>query len=106
MARKIRQSGQQLCLLVLDGEACERALSQGVDLQSLARTHKGNDLKPPRLCHITKHPDSGLGVHFAPLEGKASLEDPIGISAKLRSVQGESAAPPLSPPQEKKVVSP
>ncbi|XP_078786556.1 NHERF family PDZ scaffold protein 4b isoform X2 [Oryzias latipes] len=70
VARKIRQSGQQLCLLVLDGEAYERALSQGVDLQGLARTHKGNDLKPPRLCHITKHPDSGLGVHFAPLEGE------------------------------------
>lgn len=71
VARKIKQSGQQLCLLVLDGEVYERALSRGEDLQSLAKTYKGGDLKPPRLCHITKHPDSGLGIYFAPLEGKA-----------------------------------
>ncbi|XP_024117274.1 PDZ domain containing 3b isoform X1 [Oryzias melastigma] len=70
VARKIKQSGQQLCLLVLDGEVYERALSRGEDLQSLAKTYKGGDLKPPRLCHITKHPDSGLGIYFAPLEGE------------------------------------
>lgn len=63
----IKLSGQQLCLLVLDGEEYEQAVSRGQDIRSLTREDKS--CKPPRLCHITKDPVSGLGISFAPLEG-------------------------------------
>ncbi|XP_077962255.1 NHERF family PDZ scaffold protein 4b isoform X3 [Gasterosteus aculeatus] len=70
VARKIMLSGQQLCLLVLDGEQYEHALSRGHDLRGLSRAHKGEGCKPPRLCHITKDPTSGLGITFTPVEGE------------------------------------
>nr|XP_020468066.1 Na(+)/H(+) exchange regulatory cofactor NHE-RF3-like [Monopterus albus] len=69
VARNIRLSGHQLCLLVLDGEEYEKAVSQGQDLRDLARTHMGKGCKPPRLCHITSDSGSGLGINFTPLEG-------------------------------------
>nr|XP_046267763.1 PDZ domain containing 3b isoform X2 [Scatophagus argus] len=68
VARKIKLSGHQLCLLVLDGVEYEQAVSRGQDLQSLVRVHKG--FKPPRLCHITRDPVSGLGISFTPVEGE------------------------------------
>lgn len=71
VARKIKLSGNQLCLLVLDGEAYELAVSQGEDLRGLARAHKDKGCKPPRLCHITRDPVSGLGINFTPVEGNA-----------------------------------
>lgn len=70
VSRKIKLSGPQLCLLVLDGVAYERAVSQGQDLRDLVRTFKDGDCKPPRLCHITRHPVSGLGISFTPVEGE------------------------------------
>ncbi|KAM6984304.1 NHERF family PDZ scaffold protein 4b isoform 2-T2 [Tautogolabrus adspersus] len=70
VAAKIRMSGNQLCLSVLDGKEYEQALSQGQDLRGLARTHKGESLKPPRLCHIKRDPASGLGINFTPVEGE------------------------------------
>lgn len=70
VARKIKVSGRQLCLLVLDGEDYERAVSRGQDLQRLA--HMDESCKPPRLCHITRDPVSGLGITVTPLEGKTS----------------------------------
>ncbi|XP_018548094.1 NHERF family PDZ scaffold protein 4b isoform X2 [Lates calcarifer] len=70
VARKIKLSGNQLCLLVLDGEAYELAVSQGEDLRGLARAHKDKGCKPPRLCHITRDPVSGLGINFTPVEGE------------------------------------
>ncbi|XP_068577500.1 NHERF family PDZ scaffold protein 4b isoform X2 [Cebidichthys violaceus] len=70
VARKIRLSGQQLCLLVLDGEQYEQAVSRGQDLQGLARAHKGEGRKPPRLCHITRDPASGFGINFMPVKGE------------------------------------
>ncbi|XP_075958896.1 NHERF family PDZ scaffold protein 4b, partial [Anarhichas minor] len=70
VARKIRLSGQQLCLLVLDGEQYEQAVSRGQDLRGLARAHKGEGCKPPRLCHITRDRASGLGINFTPVKGE------------------------------------
>ncbi|XP_040906756.1 PDZ domain containing 3b isoform X2 [Toxotes jaculatrix] len=70
VARKIKLSGNQLCLLVLDVEAYEQAMSQGQDLQGLAKAHKGKGCKPPRLCHIIRDPVSGLGINFTPVEGE------------------------------------
>lgn len=71
VARKIKLSGHQLCLLVLDGEEYEQTVSQGQDLQTLVKAHKEEGCKPPRLCYITKDSASGLGISFTPLEGKA-----------------------------------
>ncbi|XP_028451927.1 NHERF family PDZ scaffold protein 4b isoform X2 [Perca flavescens] len=70
VARKIKLSGHQLCLLVLDGEEYEQAVSRGEDLRGLARAHTGEGCKAPRLCHISKDPVSGLGINFTPLEGE------------------------------------
>uniref|UniRef100_A0A3Q1HLY0 PDZ domain-containing protein n=1 Tax=Anabas testudineus TaxID=64144 RepID=A0A3Q1HLY0_ANATE len=70
VTRKITQSGHQLCLLVLNEEEYERAVSQGQDLRDLAKANKGEDCKPPRLCHITRNPASGLGISFTPVEGQ------------------------------------
>ncbi|XP_035522209.1 PDZ domain containing 3b isoform X1 [Morone saxatilis] len=70
VARKIKISGHQLCLLVLDGEEYEQAVSRGQDLRGRARAHKGEGCKPPRLCHITRDPVSGLGINFTPVEGE------------------------------------
>uniref|UniRef100_A0A3P8T7J9 NHERF family PDZ scaffold protein 4b n=2 Tax=Amphiprion percula TaxID=161767 RepID=A0A3P8T7J9_AMPPE len=69
VARKIKLNGQQLCLLVLDGEEYERAVSRGHDLRALVRAYKDEGCKLPRLCHISKDPASGLGINFTPLEG-------------------------------------
>ncbi|KAM6970612.1 NHERF family PDZ scaffold protein 4b [Aplochiton taeniatus] len=69
VARHIRRSGAQLCLLVLDGQEYDQALSRGEDLRALAKAHRGESTRPPRLCHITSDPDSGLGISFTPVEG-------------------------------------
>ncbi|XP_044225529.1 PDZ domain containing 3b isoform X1 [Thunnus albacares] len=70
VAKRIKLCGHQLCLLVLDGEEYEQVLSRGQDLQGLVRAHKGESCKPPRLCHITRDPVSGLGINFTPVEGE------------------------------------
>ncbi|TKS83640.1 Na(+)/H(+) exchange regulatory cofactor NHE-RF3 [Collichthys lucidus] len=70
VARKIKLSGHQLCLLVLGGNEYEQAVSRGEDLRGLAKAHKGEGCKPPRLCHITRDPVSGLGINFTPVEGE------------------------------------
>lgn len=72
VARKIKLSGNQLCLLVLDGKEYEQAVSHGQDLRGLASTRRGDGCKPPRLCHITRDPVSGLGLSFTPVEGNSS----------------------------------
>lgn len=72
VAKMIKLSGHHLCLLVLAGEEYEQVVARGQDLRALARTHKGEGCKPPRLCHITRHPVSGLGINFTPLEGNTT----------------------------------
>uniref|UniRef100_A0A665VAY2 Na(+)/H(+) exchange regulatory cofactor NHE-RF4-like n=1 Tax=Echeneis naucrates TaxID=173247 RepID=A0A665VAY2_ECHNA len=67
---EIRLSGHQLCLLVLNGTAYEQAVSQSQDLRDLIRLHRGERCKPPRFCHITRDPVSGLGISFTPMEGE------------------------------------
>ncbi|XP_027887338.1 NHERF family PDZ scaffold protein 4b [Xiphophorus couchianus] len=70
VARKIKLSGQQLCMLVLDGEEYEQAVTRGQDLRLLSRILDEEPCKPPRLYHITKEPGSGLGISFTALEGE------------------------------------
>ncbi|XP_051903857.1 NHERF family PDZ scaffold protein 4b isoform X2 [Hippocampus zosterae] len=67
VARRIKLSGHHLCLLVLDGDAYEKATAKGHDLRDLVKAYKGEDLKPPRLCHITRDPVLGLGMNFTPV---------------------------------------
>nr|XP_061801587.1 NHERF family PDZ scaffold protein 4b [Nerophis lumbriciformis] len=67
VARRIRLSGNHLCLLVLDGEAYERAVTEGHGLRDLVKAYKGKDFKQPRLCHIPRHPVLGLGINFTPV---------------------------------------
>lgn len=55
VTRKITQSGHQLCLLVLNEEEYERAVSQGQDLRDLAKANKGEDCKP-----LSHHQESCL----------------------------------------------
>uniref|UniRef100_A0A3Q2YWW3 NHERF family PDZ scaffold protein 4b n=1 Tax=Hippocampus comes TaxID=109280 RepID=A0A3Q2YWW3_HIPCM len=64
--QRIKLSGHHLCLLVLDGDAYEKATAKGHDLRDLVKAYKGEDLKPPRLCHITRDPVLGLGMKFTP----------------------------------------
>uniref|UniRef100_A0A3Q2VT59 NHERF family PDZ scaffold protein 4b n=1 Tax=Haplochromis burtoni TaxID=8153 RepID=A0A3Q2VT59_HAPBU len=91
VARKIKVSGRQLCLLVLDGEDYERAVSRGQDLQRLA--HMDESCKPPRLCHITRDPVSGLGITVTPLEGEKGrfVVNPVagGAAEKAAVRQGD-----------------
>ncbi|XP_061658767.1 NHERF family PDZ scaffold protein 4b isoform X2 [Syngnathoides biaculeatus] len=67
VARRIKQSGQHLCLLVLDGEAFDKAVAKKQDLRDLVKAYKSENLKPPRLCHITRDPILGLGINFTPI---------------------------------------
>lgn len=69
VARKITLSRHQLCLLVLDGEKYEQAVSRGEDLRGLVMAYKCEGCKPPRLCHIIRDPVTGLGINFTPMEG-------------------------------------
>uniref|UniRef100_A0A667Z9L5 NHERF family PDZ scaffold protein 4b n=1 Tax=Myripristis murdjan TaxID=586833 RepID=A0A667Z9L5_9TELE len=70
VAKKIKLSGHQLCLLVLDGEEYEQAVCRGQDLRALTTAHKAEGSNPPRLCYITRDAASGLGINFLPVEGE------------------------------------
>ncbi|XP_061904439.1 NHERF family PDZ scaffold protein 4b isoform X1 [Entelurus aequoreus] len=88
VAKRIRLSGHQLCLLVLDGQEYEKAC--GHNLHHLVRAHKSPDLKPPRLCHIVKDPASGLGINFIPVgaeKGCFSVNVLPGGAAEKSGVQ-------------------
>ncbi|XP_049599604.1 NHERF family PDZ scaffold protein 4b [Syngnathus scovelli] len=67
VSRRIRLSGHHVCLLVLDGEAYEKAIAMGRDLRDIAKAFKGEDFKAPRLCHITRDPVLGLGINLTPV---------------------------------------
>ncbi|XP_071394984.1 Na(+)/H(+) exchange regulatory cofactor NHE-RF3, partial [Centroberyx affinis] len=70
VVRRIQSCGLQLFLLVLRGEEYEQAVSLSLDLQMLARASKGGCCSRPRLCHVTKHQEHGLGITVTPMEGQ------------------------------------
>ncbi|KAK6469240.1 Na(+)/H(+) exchange regulatory cofactor NHE-RF4 [Huso huso] len=70
IVQKIHASGMQVSFLVLEGSDFERARGQGVDLRALAREHSGGEqCARPRLCHVTRDHQDGLGFTIAAVEG-------------------------------------
>ncbi|XP_026777870.1 NHERF family PDZ scaffold protein 4b isoform X1 [Pangasianodon hypophthalmus] len=69
-AHRIQISGPQLCLLVLRSDEYEQAVAQGWNLKELCRAQRGEEWKPPRLCHIIRNHVSGLGFSIHPVEGE------------------------------------
>uniref|UniRef100_A0A3P8YEE4 PDZ domain-containing protein n=1 Tax=Esox lucius TaxID=8010 RepID=A0A3P8YEE4_ESOLU len=67
---KIQVCGVQVFLLVLKKQEYEEALSQGLDLQALTSSYRGETCSRPRLCHITRDPGLGLGISISPIEGQ------------------------------------
>lgn len=49
-----------------------QALSTGVDLRTLALVSKGDGWSRPRLCHISRDPERGLGMSVLPVDGTTS----------------------------------
>ncbi|KAJ0063492.1 hypothetical protein NL108_002632, partial [Boleophthalmus pectinirostris] len=69
VVRKIKFCGCHLFLLVLRKEEYEQAVSSGLDLKSLVKSFKGENCCRPRLCHIKRDPERGLGFNLISLEG-------------------------------------
>ncbi|XP_062416958.1 collagen alpha-1(VII) chain-like isoform X1 [Pungitius pungitius] len=70
IVRKIQACGLHLILLVLRRDEYEQAESLGLDLQTLARSSKGDGWSRPRLCHVSRDPECGLGMTVAPVDGQ------------------------------------
>uniref|UniRef100_G3NMS9 PDZ domain-containing protein n=1 Tax=Gasterosteus aculeatus aculeatus TaxID=481459 RepID=G3NMS9_GASAC len=50
-----------------------QAESLGLDLQTLARSSKGDGWSRPRLCHISRDPECGLGMTVTRVDGERSF---------------------------------
>ncbi|XP_023272223.1 Na(+)/H(+) exchange regulatory cofactor NHE-RF3-like [Seriola lalandi dorsalis] len=70
VVRKIQSCGLHLFLLVLRRAEYEQAVSSGVDLKTLAQVSKGDRWSRPRLCHISRDPERGLGMSLLSVEGQ------------------------------------
>uniref|UniRef100_UPI0037E8212E Na(+)/H(+) exchange regulatory cofactor NHE-RF3-like n=1 Tax=Semicossyphus pulcher TaxID=241346 RepID=UPI0037E8212E len=68
VVRKIQTCGLHLFLLVLGREEYEQAVSLGVNMQTLARASKRDGWSRPRLCHISRQPEVGLGMAVVSVE--------------------------------------
>ncbi|XP_008306835.1 Na(+)/H(+) exchange regulatory cofactor NHE-RF3-like [Cynoglossus semilaevis] len=68
--RKIQSCGVHLFLLVLRKEEYEQSMSMGLDLKMLVKLAKGDHWTRPRLCHISKEPEHGLGMTIVAVEGQ------------------------------------
>ncbi|XP_074536286.1 Na(+)/H(+) exchange regulatory cofactor NHE-RF3-like [Halichoeres trimaculatus] len=69
VVRRIQSCGLHLFLLVLGSEEYEQALSLCVDLRTLAQASKRGIWSRPRLCHISRDPELGLGMSVVLVEG-------------------------------------
>ncbi|TNN33965.1 Na(+)/H(+) exchange regulatory cofactor NHE-RF3 [Liparis tanakae] len=80
VVRRIQSCGLQLLLLVLRRDEYQEAVAMGLDLQVLARSSKGPGWSRPRLVHVGQHPERGLGMSVASLEGHLTpLHGPLLI---------------------------
>ncbi|KAJ8368200.1 hypothetical protein SKAU_G00082280 [Synaphobranchus kaupii] len=93
VVQRIEACGLQLCFLVLGGEQYEEAVRAGVDLQSIARSHRGESCSRPQLWHIRRDASAGYGFSIIPVQGEkgrysvSTLSDRPAELAGLRSGQ-------------------
>uniref|UniRef100_A0A3B4TWZ0 PDZ domain-containing protein n=1 Tax=Seriola dumerili TaxID=41447 RepID=A0A3B4TWZ0_SERDU len=66
-----------------------RAVSSGVDLKTLAQVSKGDRWSRPRLCHISRDPERGLGMSLLSVEGTPLITVTGGPAEKAGVCSGD-----------------